>query len=448
MKVSISENYKDIQRFNRLTYLKKNGLRLLKETIEEFFNCEIEFHFEPTKEAKEKFGLDILEQPNRGCYPLDQDNFYIFARIIEANVLISGLGIKLTGKYFSKNVKFLNSFEGALSGELSQGFLSYFEYSTMKFGSHLILHAINNFCIRGYIDYRRFYHLIDYFQNLKNTTFEGESFSTGLIITKSFHAFKENSNEKRFGKLYHLKERVSIKDTLKIDRRFWYLADGKHCFYVSNKNLAIDNIFILDDDYEEIGYIDNHSLSLTLKGGDTLFKIENEKSFSIINSDGTEFLCLENKWRIRNYNIIIELLSSVISNHDVINRLLFYILFCSKNSISSVLWIPIDIETVDKLVKPDTLNRLIEEPLSIMNNRFTNHIIRYISSDGASIIDKEGNLQYFGSIVDMKNLEIKGVKGTGESAAKVLSENGISIKISQDGTIKLFLDPTQKAVIL
>lgn len=50
---------------------------------------------------------------------------------------------------------------------------------------------------------------------------------------------------------------------------------------------------------------------------------------------------------------------------------------------------------------------------------------------------------HYGCIVDMKNLEIKGVKGTGESAAEVLGKNGIAFKISQDGTIKVFMNETQ-----
>ena len=138
----------------------------------------------------------------------------------------------------------------------------------------------------------------------------------------------------------------------------------------------------------------------------------------------------------------------LINNHDVVNKILFFVLFCSKNSISSVIWIPHEIDTVSKLVKPDTLNKLIIEPISIVDKRYTNHIIRYLSSDGATIIDKNGMLQYFGSIVDMKNLEIEGITGTGESAAQVLCSNGIAFKISQDGTIKLFLENSEEAIII
>lgn len=77
-----------------------------------------------------------------------------------------------------------------------------------------------------------------------------------------------------------------------------------------------------------------------------------------------------------------------------------------------------------------------------------NHIIRYLSSDGATIVDKDGFLQYFGCIVDLGKIKIQGVKGTGESAAEALAHNGIAIKISQDGLIKIFNKPDSKPIII
>jgi len=448
MKIKLSNDYKDLKKFNRFNILKDYGIVLLKETVEEFFNCEVSFLYEPSIQADKNFGLKVLDTPQRGCYPIDDDTFFIFIRIISSNEVISGLGVILNGKNISEHTKFLNSFEGALTGKLSQSFFKGFDDGSMILGDDLITHAICNYCIRGYIDYRRFHHLINYFLKLKNTTFESESFSTGLIVTKSFHAYSKKGEEERSGTLHSLTKNENISSSLVPNRRFWYLVDGKHTFYVANKDLEIRNLFVLDESYNNLDYLDNNTLSSTLKGGDVLFKIENEKQFSIINSDGVEFLCLENRWRIRNYNLIKTLISEVIPDSETVNIILFYILHCSKNAISSVIWIPNDIGSVSELVKPETLNKLIDESISIQDKRYSNHIMRYLSSDGATIIDKNGYLNYFGCIVDMKNLEIKGVKGTGESAAKVLASNGLSIKISQDGTIKLFIKNNEQPVII
>lgn len=65
--------------------------------------------------------------------------------------------------------------------------------------------------------------------------------------------------------------------------------------------------------------------------------------------------------------------------------------------------------------------------------------MRILSSDGVTVIDKSGKIIYHGGIVDLNAGITKGLAGTGETAARILSDNGIAIKISQDGNIKIFI---------
>ena len=171
--------------------------------------------------------------------------------------------------------------------------------------------------------------------------------------------------------------------------------------------------------------------------------------FSIINSSNIEISYSENQWKFRNYSFIRSLFSKHFNeNESLIESLLFYIIYCSKNSISSIIWLPKKLDKVDDLFKSQTKNRFIKQPISITDKSFTNHIIRYLSSDGATIIHDKGLLQYFGCIVDLGKIEINGVKGTGESAAGALASNGISIKVSKDGTIKVFTNKSSKPIII
>ena len=57
-------------------------------------------------------------------------------------------------------------------------------------------------------------------------------------------------------------------------------------------------------------------------------------------------------------------------------------------------------------------------------------------------------LQYFGCVINLNKIKVTGIKGTGELAASALASNGISLKISQDGTIKLFLKKDTKPIII
>ncbi|MDR6540352.1 hypothetical protein ABIC56_000896 [Acinetobacter bereziniae] len=439
MNVNI-EKYRDLKKTHSLNMFKKHRLKIFKETLENFLNCRVIFFYEPTKQIFDEYGINLLENPNRGCYNIDNNNVIIFIRILSNNELISGLAILIHKSDIDLYSNFFQKLEGSLTHKFSIAFAENFENSSLQFGDDLIKHIITNYCSKGFFDYRKFKHLVDYFIKLSSLTFEGEYFSTGIIITKSLYAYKKRGNHDRNGDLYTLSKNENLLNTFNIKRRFWYLVDGKHSFYICNKNLAISDLFIINNSYNNDNYLDNHSLSKTLKGSDVLLKIENKKNLSIIKSNGLEFLYQECNWKVRNYNSIKKELSKVIYDHHVINKILFFILYCSKNFISSVIWIPRDTSNLENYLKRETLNTLTIEKFSILESQFTNHIFRFLSSDGATIINKDGYVLNYGCIVDMKSLEIQGVKGAGESAAEVLGHNGISFKISQDGTIKLFID--------
>jgi len=431
--------YLDIKKLAQYNVLRKHSLNLLTETIESFFSCQVEVFLFPEKDFKIKFNIDIHDNERRGFYPLDGNSLLILGRIFKDNSLITSIGFRLTGINVNKSSKLLNIFENILSHHLTLGFQNYFEDSALIFGDEIIKQTITEYVSRGAYDSRQIRHLIEYFFKLRTTSFEGRYFSTGAIFTKSTDIFDGTFDTKRFGSSKKLTNPFYISITDKIDKRIWYLVDGKTSFFLGNKNLCFNNLFILNEEYSKSNFLETHSLALTLKGGDFLIKVENEKLLSIITSDGSEFLFFENKWKYRNYNVLKELLASHIStNEKIINSILFYILNCSKKQISTILWFPENMEEIDTYINTDTKNSFIVDNLFITDTQAINHIFRCFSSDGVSIIDNLGKLVYIGVIVDISKATIKGIAGTGESAASVLSKNGLSIKVSQDGVIKIF----------
>lgn len=422
---------------------------LLKETIEHFFHCEVTIYPYPSKKIKSTFNIDIHANPRRGFYPIDSDNVLLIARILEGKKMIAAIGFHLKGRRIAQNVKLLNKFEGALSGTFSKEFHNRFHTASLTFGDELIKRTITNYVSKGYYDFRQVQHLIDYFFKLRTTSFEGKFFSTGAILTKAVHDFTDNERTKRSGQTHPLSEWIRLKNSNKIDKRLWYLADGKKSFFLGTKNLDFTNLFVLDASYTATNYLDAHSLALTLKGGDTLFKIENEKLFSINTSSGFEFLFFENQWKFRNYGFLKEILKeNITADESVIESIIFYVLSCSKKQISSILWFPADLSTVDEMVQIKTKNTFLNAKVNLTNKSFIPHIFRVLSSDGATIIDREGNICFIGVIVDLSKISIDGFKGTGESAASALAVNGMSIKISQDGNIKIFTQQSDKPFIL
>lgn len=431
--------YKDLEQF---------GLTILQDTVSSFFSCEVKIFTNPLLDLKVK-GINILENIKRGFYPIDEDHVVVLGRIIsDEQNLISSIGLILSKKGIKNAGRFLTIFEGALTHTLTKEYKCRFKNCKFLLGDELLIHTICNYISKGGYDYRHIRHLINLFQKIRTTSFEGAFFSTGLILTKSHYAYNKKNENNRFGQTYTLKKSFQLANASQINRRVWYLVDGKSTFFMCNKSLYVSQLFVLGEEYKRTNYIDSQTLAKSLMGVDLLFKIENEKLFSIINSSNIEICYLENQWKLRDYTFIRNLFLEHFNSNDIVESLLFYIIYCSKNSVSSLIWLPDNIDKVDELLKKTTKNKFIKKPISIVDKSFINHLIRYLSSDGATIIDKEGQLQYFGCIVDITKIEVKGIKGTGESAAESLASNGLSIKVSQDGTIKVFIKKYLKPIII
>ncbi len=49
----------------------------------------------------------------------------------------------------------------------------------------------------------------------------------------------------------------------------------------------------------------SYSLSQTLLGQDIVFRVLNKSQYSILNADGLEFINIENRWKFRDYNVLV-----------------------------------------------------------------------------------------------------------------------------------------------
>lgn len=435
--------YNEIKKLHAFKILKKHSLELLEETVKNFFSCKVELITSPKKEFRIKHNIDIHANISRGFYPVDENSVLILGRMFKDKQLISALGIRLSNIDVKRYTKLLNVFENLLSHHLTEELPKFFENTSLIVGDELLKQVITEYVSKGYYDSRQIRHLIEYFFKLRTTSFEGEYFSTGCIFTKSDDMLEGT----RFGTTNSLTNPFYISTTNIINKRLWYLVDGKTSYLLGNKNLCFNNIFTLNEDYLDANFIDTHTLALTLKGGDFLIKIENEKLLSICVADGSEFIFFENQWRYRNYSALRTILSNKIkAEGKVLDSILFYVLNCSKKQYSTILWFPEDLDKIDPYINLETKNKFLKKDVNLTDKQAINHIFRCLSSDGASIIDNKGNLLYLGVIVDIQKAKVGGLTGTGESAASILGENGISIKVSADGLIKVFMKDKKEPI--
>ena len=436
---------KNISDFKGINFFYRGpGVQMLQHTLEDFFSAKVRLYFNAIDVYKSDFNIDILKNPNRNVYIDGDHNRVLLISFVKREDLPHRyyLGLSIESPYVPFiNPSIFNKTAKIISILLREESKTLFSNSVNVFDGSLI-----NSIIYSYIktcDRSRFLFVLNRFRDLRATTFEGRYFSTGLIISKDLAGYRKADNRNGFFEKLSKEFKCKVYD--KLDYRFWYLVDGKQSFYFTNQYFNIENVFI---SYGEDGYVNNMLLNKTLHGKDVLLRVNEGRELSVINSEGLEFIHQENKWRLRDYNAIKLFIQKYFKIDEVLfDSLIKYVVYCSKCSISSILWIPKDEKKVKEYVMGNSLHKFVSERPSQINIKSESSqavIMRMLASDGATVISKTGKVLYFGCITDLSKStpiinEQNNVKGSGESAASILAQNGLAIKVSQDGPIKIFL---------
>lgn len=411
---------------------------VLVHTLEEFFSAEVKLEFNPIAQFKRNGICDIENNPYRNVYIVPSDSVILVCNVKSADSCYM-LGISLTAKKIGEtnNGKIYNIVAIAISEALRIASISCFRKSIELFGENLIVSTIAKYASPTF-NPSKIRYLLRYFNALRSTTFEGKYFSTGLILTISLFDYKKNADK---GDVMYLTAAKIFSDN--IDSRYWYLVDGHSSYYLSDAKKEIHYMFINKSTNQN--YIDQVLLSNSLHHRDILFRTDNGRELSVITSDGIEFIYQENVWRYRNFHWLKKIIMEEVNlSEDVYNTLLYYVLYCSKNETSSIIWIPKNEAKISEYLKSS--HSVSRKLFKIFDSQFDGLIKRLLASDGATVICKDGTVKYYGCIIDMDAKQTKALKGTGETAASKLASNGIAIKISQDGTIKIFLNNNYKII--
>lgn len=432
---------KEFERIVGYSTFKKGYEKLLETTLSEFFSADVSVICNPIVRFSRDFDIDIRENEKREVYFPDSvsNNTALLVVRVVYNKEYYFLGIVIKLKLIRTISKALNCTVKALASTLNLCASSYFTNAYHLLDESLANEIITRIISVGYNPYRIKY-LIRYLLRLRSTTFEGKYFSSGLIVVRSRDCIYKDLISKGKGTLINLTKRVSIFDP--INNRDWFLSDGIYSFYLLTANQGyIKDVFI--PSYNASDFLSQSMLKSAVWGHDLLFRIENGRDLSIITSKGIEIINQENTWRYRDYGLLYKVIKECIDiNDEVFQSLLYFILYCSKNDTSSIIWLPVnsDEDTIHTSLK--NINIFGKPSLNLTNRAHTGIIKRFISSDGVTVIKDNGAIVGFGGIVDNSSLKVTGKKGTGETAAKLLAKNGLAIKISQDGTIKVFYNGT------
>jgi len=253
-------------------------------------------------------GALSLESISRGAqlaYIIDENRVVLSVKVIEGDEIIALLPIYLVGKKIGCiAVNYLEQIGSAITIVLTQCYNQNFNGAERLFGEYLQDKVIYSCFAKHIYQTDRVSFLISYLKKLCLLTFENKEFTTGFILTRSIFDFNKEKFHARGGTIYNLKQPQDIFKFIKPDRRLWYLVDGETSFFLTNQQFKITNIYTISSEKDARNYWDSYSLSKILCGNDIVFRVVNHNQISIVNSDGIEFIAIENSWKFRDYKVI------------------------------------------------------------------------------------------------------------------------------------------------
>lgn len=403
--------------------------------LKEFLNLvNVAIETEQLDNIKKWLNLTLID--NVVSVPTHNDQICIFSQIIVEEKLIAYFPFSLKGmlvKPLFNTKSFFAKLSEAVSDLATLCFLNGFKGGDWLFGDIFAKMIVSNIISSKSYSPDKFYNLISLMEKLSNATFEGTYFPTGLIVTS-------NSNPYKLG-LYEFEKKTTIKY---LTKRQWFLADGNDSFYLVDTDLGSRGIYrkpiIVFNNFIK-RYFDTYYLDGIISSSDFIVRTVGPNEISISNSDCKEFVKIENIWRYRHPKNITSLLIDALKiEYEFAYAILYYTLKCSRNHISSIIWIPNDIQKIDNSIT-DNKVRIWKNCINILREEDEVLFDKVLASDGACVLDKSGNVLYDSVFVDMSKSKttIGKLAGSGETATKILASNGVSIKISQDGTIKIYI---------
>ena len=366
-----------------------------------------------------------------------EDEICVVSQIKSNNELIAYFPYVLKGQFVKKyfnSKSFLSKLSEAISDEITLCYLQDFIGGEWIFGENLARKIISNCISESKYDSIKFAHLIEKFEQLSASTFEGTFFPTGVIVCSDLSKYKRN--------FFEFKE---VRNIATLDKREWFLANGQESFFVLDTNLNCSGIYrkSMSQPTDFINeYFDEYYLTRDLMSPDFIVRTVGPNEISVSDTDGKEYIKIENVWRYRHRKNLAQFLVTHLEiDYKIAYAIMFYTLNCSRNHISSIIWIPNDSseKAISDLTTPNRV-RIWKNKLSILNESHQILLEKILASDGAVVIEKDGQVLFESVFANMSNATSSKVKlaGSGETATRILSSNGVAIKISQDGMIKVF----------
>ncbi|MEP0545487.1 MAG: hypothetical protein ABJF88_00995 [Rhodothermales bacterium] len=413
------------------------GQRILCNTAARFFNAEADLlRADALGDALASLPSDIADDFRDGHLSsllLSDDT-----ALLAGPASDSPFALRLRKPRIADTARVFDAFAEAMRVGVAESRRRGFTDATRTLGDGLIGLAVAGYLAEDAYAEAAVLYLLDLFGKLRSATFEGEPFTTGLLFVGSSGAHAE-----REPTATPLTRPLALYDAQGIDKRFWFMVDGRGTYYVCDRSLRVSHAFAVPPGSGAARQWLEHRLS----AGEALFRVTSRSEFCVSTPDGLDFSYHNDTWRLRDYRAIYgAVIGRLGCSRTFLDALLPFVLKLSNRHLSALVWIPA--EGGLERVHLKTRNRLLTEPVSLFDAARRSFLTRQLTSDGATIIATTGDVLGYGCIVDTGREAIQGVYGTGELTARHLSRFGVAIKVSRDGQVQIYTQPDAPAVQL
>ncbi len=416
------------------------GQRILCNTAARFFNAEADLlRADALADALAPLPAEIADDLRTGRLSsllLSDDTALLAGPSTETGEIAFALHLRKSR--IADTARVFDAFAGAMRVGIAESRRRGFTDATRTLGDGLIGLAVAGYLAEDAAGEAAVLHLLDLFGKLRSATFEGEPFTTGLLFVHSTRAYAE-----REPTLTPLTRPLALYDAHDIDKRFWFMVDGRGTYYACDRTLRVSHALAVPPGSGAARQWMEHRLG----AGEALFRVTSRSEFCVSTPDGLDFSYHNDTWRLRDYRAIYgAVIGRLGCSRAFLDALLPFVLKLSNRHMSALVWIPV--EGGVEHVHLKTQNRLLTEPLSLFDASRRSFLTRQLTSDGATVIDSTGAVLGYGCIIDNGREAVQGVYGTGELTARHLSRHGVAIKVSRDGQVQIYTQPDAPAVQL
>ncbi len=416
------------------------GERILCNTAARFFNAEADLlQTEALADDLAALPADIVDDLRSGRFSsllLSDDTALLAGPTAEPGVPFV---LRLRKPRIVDTARVFDAFAEAMRVGIAESRRRGFTDATRALGDGLIALTVAKYIAEDAHAEAAALHLLELFAKLRSATFEGEHFTTGLLFVRS----ADEAGSRKGEILLPLVRPSGLYNAHDIDKRFWFMVDGRGTYFVCDRSLTVRHAFAVPPGSGTSRQWLEHRLS----AGEALFHVNSRSEFCVSTPDGLDFSYHNETWRLRDYRSIYgAVMSRIACSPAFLDALLPFVLKLSNRHTSALVWIPS--EDGAEHVHLKTQNRLLTEPLSLFDPTRRSFLMRQLASDGATVIHPSGEVLHYGCIVDTGSETLQGVYGTGELTARHLSRYGVAIKISHDGQVQIYTQPDMPALLL